>query len=480
MSWKEIWNNRVSPKTKLYDYNGYLFKSDKEYVKFIEEITLDLNIRDNSTILDLGCGNGSFLNQVITNKKIKNSNIFGLDFCEENIRYACNNYKGEYILHDINNSLPFRDNYFDVILCISTLFYLNGPEQLNSLIREIKRIAKTKCLIFFGNCMDFNKKDLAIQLRKDSHSHQKISKHLYIKKDTIIDQFKSKKITITDLDDLNLDFYNGQKYKFNVLITDNEYKLVNVNDFKYIEHVDIEKVINIKNSIASSGILNNAITVDDSLKFVINGHHRISAFKMLNIDKIPAIDINYHNQLVTLAKNSKIKDKREILSNLNFGIQLPIQSCLHLINNIPISNYEKNINLNIKDLKTKVITFGVFDFMHIGHINLINKLPQYGDYIIVAVQMDEAVKKTKCQPINNQEIRYNSLLSLRNVDEVIFYKNIYTTIQSISVDILVSGEDQDNISFQQAIKYCHEHNIKHIRETRTPDISSSLIKNFHG
>ena len=43
----------------------------------------------------------------------------------------------------------------------------------------------------------------------------------------------------------------------------------------------------------------------------------------------------------------------------------------------------------------KVMTSGVFDTLHLGHINILTRAKQQGDYLIVGVQDDESVKKSK-------------------------------------------------------------------------------------
>ena len=432
MSWNKIWNNRKIDKNNLYDHNGYSFKSNIEYIKFIKEITSNIIIPNNSKILDIGCGNGSFTNEMLKMKNIDNTNIFGLDFCKENIKHANKNYNGTYILHDIANKLPFENNYFNVILCVSSLFYLKNLDQLDNVIKEIKRVSKKNCLIFFGNCMDEEKKDIANEIRKETH--HKESKHLYINKKYFIDKFSNNYINIIDNDDLDLEFYNGRKYKYNVYITKNNINVVDVDSLIYMEEVNIEKVLSLKESLKKTKILKNPITVDKNLKIVINGHHRLSALKMLGIKKVPIFHVNYNDVNLKYNKNSTYKNKSEILSLLKNNI-LPLEykSCLHMYMNSNISDIEskKNININLKNLKTKVITFGVFDLLHLGHINLIQKLKNYGNYVIIAVHKTEDVIKTKRNPINSLDIRIRSIKALKNVDDVISYSDVYESIQEI-------------------------------------------------
>ena len=214
--WEKIWNKREFNEAKNYEYNGYKFKNEDEYDKFIFELTKNIEIKNNQKILDIGCGNGSLMNKLFKNKNIKNYELTGIDFCIKNIQYANLNYKGTFITHNIKDTLPFEDNTFDVILCISTLFYLETEKELINVLNEIDRVGKEDCIIFLGNCMDFDKKHIADKLRQDTHPLQ--SNHLYIKKNILIDYYKNKKINITDLEDLNMGFYSGQKYKFNMLI----------------------------------------------------------------------------------------------------------------------------------------------------------------------------------------------------------------------------------------------------------------------
>lgn len=470
------WNKREFNESKQYEYNGYIFKNEDEYHKFIFEITKNITIKNNQKILDIGCGNGSFINKILKNNSIESYDLTGIDFCKKSIDYANKHFNGNFINHDIKDILPFEDNSFDVIICISTLFYLTNEIELQKLLSEIKRLSKDDSIIFLGNCMDFDKKILAKNLREKTHPLK--STHLYIKKLEIVKLFEKHKITITDLDELDLEFYTGQKYKFNVLIEKNNYKILDINEFKYMENIDIDKVIEIKKSIEHTGIINKSITVDTKKNIIINGHHRVSALKILNIKYCPINDIDYDNNLVSFSKDSKFKNKNLILQYIKQNKKCSIQSCLHLINNKPISDYEDVINLNIKNLKKKVITFGVFDLMHIGHINLINRLRKYGEYIIVAVHTNDAVKKSKCVPFNSQNIRFESIKNLKNVDEVIYYDDVFETIQVSNIDVFVSGEDQINSSFQKAIDYCKQNNIEHKILKRTPNISTTKIKNL--
>ena len=67
----------------------------------------------------------------------------------------------------------------------------------------------------------------------------------------------------------------------------------------------------------------------------------------------------------------------------------------------------------------KVITYGTFDLLHYGHINLLRRAKALGDYLIVALSSDEfnAIKGKKS--FFNFEERKTILEAIKYVDEVI-------------------------------------------------------------
>ncbi|MBO1914573.1 adenylyltransferase/cytidyltransferase family protein, partial [Microvirga sp. 3-52] len=67
----------------------------------------------------------------------------------------------------------------------------------------------------------------------------------------------------------------------------------------------------------------------------------------------------------------------------------------------------------------KVITYGTFDLLHTGHINILRRAKEYGDYLIVAISSDEfnALKGKKAY--YSFEQRKLILEAIRYVDEVI-------------------------------------------------------------
>ncbi len=128
---------------------------------------------------------------------------------------------------------------------------------------------------------------------------------------------------------------------------------------------------------------------------------------------------------------------------------------------------------------TRILTFGVYDYLHLGHLRLFKQCKQYGDYLIVAVQDGEYIRKFKpdARVLYSTAERVEMLKALKIVDKVVVYKNIgIEELEKIDFDILALGEDHKGGRFDEAEKWCIEHGKKVVRLKRTPGICSSDIK----
>ena len=71
----------------------------------------------------------------------------------------------------------------------------------------------------------------------------------------------------------------------------------------------------------------------------------------------------------------------------------------------------------------KVITYGTFDLLHWGHIKLLERAKQLGDYLVVAISTDEFNLQKQKKAYHSYEHRKLILETIRYVDEVIPEKN---------------------------------------------------------
>ena len=128
----------------------------------------------------------------------------------------------------------------------------------------------------------------------------------------------------------------------------------------------------------------------------------------------------------------------------------------------------------------KVLTVGVYDMLHIGHMLLFKKAKELGDKLIVAVQDESVILKYKPQAkmVYSTEERCFMVNSIKFVDEVIVYKDVDKDIQHIDFDVFAKGPDQCHEGFQNAVKWCEEHGKEVVIVPRTEGISSTLLREY--
>ena len=127
----------------------------------------------------------------------------------------------------------------------------------------------------------------------------------------------------------------------------------------------------------------------------------------------------------------------------------------------------------------KILTFGVFDYFHIGHLNLFLQCKEYADYLIVAVQNGESILKYKpdANILYSTSQRIALVSALKIVDEVVEYDSVSVgTLEKIDFDILALGEDHIGDRFDKVVSWCREHDKRVVRLKRTPGICSRDIK----
>jgi glycerol-3-phosphate cytidylyltransferase len=122
-----------------------------------------------------------------------------------------------------------------------------------------------------------------------------------------------------------------------------------------------------------------------------------------------------------------------------------------------------------------IITFGTFDLLHIGHINMLNRCKQYGDTLVVGVSTDELnYHKKNRYPVYNQENRLQIIKNIKCVDEVFFEESLELKrhyIKKYNADIFIIGDDWKG-KFDDMSDIC---NVIYLE--RTKSISTTSIIN---
>lgn len=122
----------------------------------------------------------------------------------------------------------------------------------------------------------------------------------------------------------------------------------------------------------------------------------------------------------------------------------------------------------------KIITYGTFDLLHYGHIQLLRRAKELGDYLIVVLSTDEFNLKQKNKVCYfPYEQRKLLLEAIRYVDLVIPEENWdqkISDVQEFKIDTFVMGDDWKG-KFDFLKDYCEV-----VYLPRTPEISTTQIK----
>lgn len=128
----------------------------------------------------------------------------------------------------------------------------------------------------------------------------------------------------------------------------------------------------------------------------------------------------------------------------------------------------------IEDMK-RILTYGTYDLLHYGHIRLLKRAKDLGDYLIVAVSSDEFNAEKGKRAYHDYETRKEMLEAIRYVDLVIPESSWDQKIQDVKeyhVDTVVMGGDwKDDPRFECLRDYCEV-----VYLDRTPGVSTSQIK----
>lgn len=123
-----------------------------------------------------------------------------------------------------------------------------------------------------------------------------------------------------------------------------------------------------------------------------------------------------------------------------------------------------------------VITYGTFDILHVGHINLLRRARALGDRLVVGLSSDEFNQGKHKSSLLNYENRKAVLESIRWVDEVFPENNWEQKVDDIrnyGADIFVMGHDWEG-KFDFLSEFCQVHYLSRTESISTTEIKQSL------
>ncbi len=124
----------------------------------------------------------------------------------------------------------------------------------------------------------------------------------------------------------------------------------------------------------------------------------------------------------------------------------------------------------------RILTYGTFDLLHYGHIEILRRAKALGDYLVVALSTDEFNESKGKIAYHSYETRKKMLEAIRYVDLVIPENNWEQKVDDVKeyhIDTVVMGSDwAGSDKFDYLKDYCEVVFLE-----RTPGVSTTMIKN---
>lgn len=128
---KDYWDG-----DRKFGYGG--FKYDGRWRSVAEKLAEQYKLKPNQKVLDIGCGKGFLLYDL--SQTVKDLDVYGIDISKYGIENSKEEIRNKLTVANATN-LPFKDNYFDLIISINTLHNLPCYD-LEKALKEIKRVGK--------------------------------------------------------------------------------------------------------------------------------------------------------------------------------------------------------------------------------------------------------------------------------------------------------------------------------------------------
>ena len=123
----------------------------------------------------------------------------------------------------------------------------------------------------------------------------------------------------------------------------------------------------------------------------------------------------------------------------------------------------------------RILTYGTYDLLHYGHIRLLKRVKQRGDYLVVALSTDEFNDLKGKKAYHDYETRKEMLEAIRYVDLVIpeeTWEQKIDDVKTYKIDEVVMGGDwKDDPRFEILKDYCEVTYLD-----RTEGVSTTKIK----
>lgn len=127
---------------RRFGYGGY--KYDGRWKVVAQDLIKQFDLKDGCKILDVGCGKAFLLYEL--KQLLPNSTIIGFDKSSYAIEHSKEEIKENLFIHNAQESYPYGENEFDLVISLNTLHNLKVFE-LKKAVQEIERVGKNKYIL---------------------------------------------------------------------------------------------------------------------------------------------------------------------------------------------------------------------------------------------------------------------------------------------------------------------------------------------
>ena len=135
---KDYWDGK-----RRYGYGGYKYMPGR-WAKVAKKLIKIYKLKPGSKILDVGCGKSFLLYEML--KIEPNLKIYGFDVSRYALKRAKKHKNLKIFYHKAEKKIPYKKNYFDLVISLATLHNLKIFDLINS-INEIERVGKKKYIM---------------------------------------------------------------------------------------------------------------------------------------------------------------------------------------------------------------------------------------------------------------------------------------------------------------------------------------------
>jgi len=171
------------------------------------------------------------------------------------------------------------------------------------------------------------------------------------------------------------------------------------------------------------------------------------------------------------------------ISNKNLILLCPVCHAKTNFNRKMWKNYFINKKYNIRAKPIIMLVCGAWDLFHSGHLNILKRAREHGDYLIVGVSTSNLVKSYKhMTTVVSYKDRVSVLKELKIVDKVVKQENIadINQFKSLKADYFVLGDDWKYNYENKNINWLRDNNkiiwIPYTKRLSTSKIKKNIIK----